>query len=144
MSRPAVPTAAGRGAARGTRRSSAMSGGRRFPIGAEVLPEGGVHFRVWAPRRQSMSLLLGTGPELDLQTAAPAPMQSEEGGYFSLFLKDAKPGMFYKFRFTSGTFPDPASRCQPQGPHGPSQIIDPGQFTWTDQTWEGVRRDGQV
>ena len=40
--------------------------------------------------------------------------------------------------------PDPASRYQPDGPHGPSAIVDPAAFRWTDSGWRGVRRDGQV
>jgi maltooligosyltrehalose trehalohydrolase len=38
-----------------------------------------------------------------------------------------------------GPFPDPASRYQPEGVHGPSQIIDPTQFAWSDHDWRGVR-----
>src|SRR6185437_15230863 len=49
-----------------------------------------------------------------------------------------------KFELDSGTFPDPASRFQPGGPHGPSQIIDPNAFRWTDKAWRGIRREGQV
>jgi maltooligosyltrehalose trehalohydrolase len=41
-------------------------------------------------------------------------------------------------------YPDPASRFQPYGPHGPSQIIDPRTFQWTDGMWPGVHLEGQV
>ncbi|HSG39093.1 MAG TPA: malto-oligosyltrehalose trehalohydrolase, partial [Thermoanaerobaculia bacterium] len=41
-------------------------------------------------------------------------------------------------------FPDPASRFQPEGPHGPSQVVDPSTFQWTDRDWRGVTREGQV
>jgi maltooligosyltrehalose trehalohydrolase len=54
-------------------------------------------------------------------------------------------GTLYKFRLDGGgTFPDPASRCQPQGPHGPSQVVDPAAFAWTDRDWGGVGPAGQV
>jgi len=43
-----------------------------------------------------------------------------------------------------GPFPDPASRFQPHGPHGPSQVIDPGAFRWSDSDWRGVTPRGQV
>src|SRR5438477_6407197 len=71
-------------------------------------------------------------------------MEQEPDGYFSVFIPEAAPGMLYKFRLESGEFPDPASRFQPLGPHGPSEIIDPHEFRWTDGKWKGVSREGQV
>src|SRR5438067_156921 len=57
----------------------------------------------------------------------------------------ARAGMLYRFRLDGGDlYPDPVSRSQPEGPHGPSQIIDPGDFAWTDAGWPGVRLAGQV
>ncbi|HWI55870.1 MAG TPA: malto-oligosyltrehalose trehalohydrolase, partial [Bacillota bacterium] len=53
-------------------------------------------------------------------------------------------GMFYKFQLQDGLFPDPASRFQPEGPHGASEIVDSGLFKWADTRWPGVRRQGQV
>src|SRR4029450_4178566 len=41
-------------------------------------------------------------------------------------------------------YPDPASRYQPEGPHGPSEVIDPSLFPWTDDAWRGVPLEGQV
>jgi maltooligosyltrehalose trehalohydrolase len=41
-------------------------------------------------------------------------------------------------------YPDPASRFQPEGPHGPSEVIDPAAFAWTDEQWPGCRLAGQV
>src|SRR5207247_4047576 len=73
-------------------------------------------------------------------------LQPEAGkgkGYFSGFI-EAEPGMVYKFCLPTGEFPDPASRFQPEGPHGPSEIIDRNEFQWTDQAWNGVSREGQV
>ena len=54
--------------------------------------------------------------------------------------------MLYRFRLDSGEvlFPDPVSRYQPDGPHGPSMIVDPAQYQWRDQDWTGVRLPGQV
>ncbi|HLP76688.1 MAG TPA: malto-oligosyltrehalose trehalohydrolase, partial [Candidatus Paceibacterota bacterium] len=66
------------------------------------------------------------------------------GGYFSAHIPEAGPGMLYKFQLDSGAFPDPASRFQPEGPHGPSQIVDAARFRWTDQEWRGVSREGQI
>ncbi|HEV2845967.1 MAG TPA: malto-oligosyltrehalose trehalohydrolase, partial [Thermoanaerobaculia bacterium] len=110
---------------------------RRLPIGAEVTPEG-VHFRVWAPRRERVEVVFeGSGRAVELT--------AEKGGYFSGLAKGIGAGALYRFRLDGGdAFPDPASRFQPEGPHGPSQVIDPSTFEWSDQDWRGVTRDGQV
>lgn len=118
-----------------------ISAARRFSIGAELLPEGGAHFRIWAPKSKSVSVQLwnhlNSFRDLNLE------MEPEANGYFSIRAPKAKVGMFYKFVLDSGAFPDPASRFQPQGPHGPSQIISP-EFDWTDSDWRGVSRRGQI
>ncbi len=112
-------------------------GERRYPIGAEVLPGGGVNFRVWAPRRRRVDVMLESGGAVEL-----AP---ETGGYFSGVSREAAPGDRYRFRLDEGdAFPDPASRFQPEGPHGPSQIVDPASFSWTDADWPGASLRGQV
>jgi maltooligosyltrehalose trehalohydrolase len=66
-------------------------------------------------------------------------MAPEEGGYFQVFCPGVKSGDLYRY-LLDGTVerPDPASRCQPQGVHGPSQVIDPGSHTWKDAGWQGV------
>jgi maltooligosyltrehalose trehalohydrolase len=73
-------------------------------------------------------------------------MTPEDGGYFSCRIQEAGPGVQYRFRLDSDPmlYPDPASRYQPQGPHGPSQVIDPGEFKWTDSAWKGVKSEGRV
>ncbi|MCS6850711.1 MAG: malto-oligosyltrehalose trehalohydrolase [Gemmataceae bacterium] len=111
---------------------------RRWPIGAECVPGGGVHFRVWAPRCHSVAVVLDDGPEV--------PLAAEEGGYFSGFCPTATAGSRYRFRLDdeARTCPDPASRWQPDGPHGPSMVIDPKTFVWTDQHWSGIGPKGQV
>ena len=103
---------------------------------------GGVNFRVWAPKPKRLSLVLESGG----QQAIEFPMIPEEKGYWSCHVPNAKAGMFYCFRLDGRecTFPDPASRYQPRGPHGPSQIVDPHRFEWSDQDWQGVARHGAV
>jgi maltooligosyltrehalose trehalohydrolase len=108
---------------------------RRLPVGAEVVPGHGVHFRVWAPRSRTVAVQL---------EGAVEPLEAEGKGYFSGLVKDAGPGMLYKYKLDTGSFPDPASRFQPDGPHGPSQVVDPTTFKWTDSKWSGVSRQGQV
>jgi maltooligosyltrehalose trehalohydrolase len=109
---------------------------RRRPIGAEYLGETGTHVRVWAPASGAVSIVSG-----DI-TAALTP---EGDGYFS-GLVSLKPGARYQFQLAGAErlYPDPASRFQPEGPHGPSEIIDPRTFTWTDAQWPGARLDRQI
>src|SRR5829696_8291987 len=112
---------------------------RRLPVGAEVLPGGGVHFRVWAPGRETVEVVLEDG-------GAAFRLEPEEGGYFSALLRRAGAGALYRFRLDGDEYlyPDPASRFQPRGPHGPSQVVDPATFRWSDQRWPGVGPEGQV
>jgi maltooligosyltrehalose trehalohydrolase len=73
-------------------------------------------------------------------------MNCEEGGYFSAHVPHAGDGTLYRYRLdgSDGPFPDPASRFQPDGPHGPSRVVDPGRFQWTDGSWRGTSIEGQV
>lgn len=111
---------------------------RRLPHGAEVQPTGGVHFRVWAPDRRRVAVVLDDGPGIDLEPEAP--------GWFAGLVGTAGAGTRYRYRLDGGDFlyPDPASRFQPEGPHGPSEVIDPTAFEWTDRSWTGIERRGTV
>src|SRR3954470_24201806 len=117
---------------------------RWLPIGAELQVSGGAHFRVWAPARQSVEVRLSPPGKAVEESNWIVPMEREDCGYYSCFVPEAEPGCLYKFRIASGEFPDPASRFQPQGPHGPSELIDPNGFKWTDRNWKGVPRQGQI
>ncbi len=119
-------------------RDQGTSFSRRLPIGAELSRDGsGVHFRVWAPACREVTLVLNH---------AACPMARESEGYYSLFIPEARVGDFYHFRLDGRDhpYPDPASRFQPIGPHGPSQIVDPRSFEWTDSGWKGVSASDQV
>ncbi|MGA8758739.1 MAG: malto-oligosyltrehalose trehalohydrolase [Stellaceae bacterium] len=111
---------------------------RRLPVGAEPQPGGGVHFRIWAPRCAEVVV--------EIEGHEPAALETESGGYFSLLSLPAQTGMRYRFRLDQDetALPDPASRFQPEGPHGPSEIIDPESFAWTDIAWGGVAREQLV
>ena len=110
---------------------------RRLPVGAETLPSGGAHFRVWAPRRRVV--------EVAIEGGTRTPLAAEDNGYFSGAVSGARAGTLYKYRLDGGeSFPDPASRFQPQGPHGPSQVVDPAAYRWRDEGWKGVSLPGQV
>ena len=73
-------------------------------------------------------------------------LTAERDGYFSSTVREARHGTLYRFRVDDDSYlyPDPASRFQPQGPHGPSQVIDPTTFVWQDHNWAGIRPTGQV
>jgi maltooligosyltrehalose trehalohydrolase len=116
--------------------------GRRLPVGAEVGEGAGVHFRVWAPVRRRVEVLLEGGAG----AGGHCSLRAEGNGYFSGSVADAGAGTLYRYRLdgADGPFPDPASRFQPDGPHGASQVVDPGAFRWTDTDWRGVRLEGQV
>ncbi len=117
---------------------------RRLPVGAEVVAGGGVGFRVWAPRRRRVEVVFEAGPEDRDRLPAPLALTAEPAGYFSGVSPGARAGALYRLRLDGGElYPDPASRCQPAGPHGPSQVVDPA-FAWTDGGWRGVERLGQV
>ncbi|HVQ76448.1 MAG TPA: malto-oligosyltrehalose trehalohydrolase [Candidatus Binatia bacterium] len=111
---------------------------RALEVGAEAQPGGGVHFRVWAPRSREVDVVL----EAEREVIALAP---EGQGYFSGFTARAGVGTRYRYGLGDGRcYPDPASRFQPEGPHGASQVIDPRTFRWTDGGWGGVELPGQI
>lgn len=115
---------------------------RRFSVGAELEGIDTVHFRVWAPRRRRVEVVFE-----GLSSSAKnigVPLNAEPGGYFS-GRAQVRAGSRYRFRLDgdSSLFPDPASRFQPEGPHGPSQIID-SRFAWRDDSWRGVNPEGQI
>ena len=117
---------------------------RSLPFGAEVVPGAGAHFRVWAPRRSRVDVILGAG---EPEGPSAHPLEPEGDGFFSGLVAQARNGCRYRLRLDGNddlVFPDPASRRQPEGPLGPSQVVDPARFRWTDADWPGVRLAGQV
>jgi maltooligosyltrehalose trehalohydrolase len=113
---------------------------RRYPIGAEPTPGSNelTHFRVWAPRRRAVEVVVAGLGSFPLTAEEPAP--GGAAGYFSGAVAGAGDGARYQFRLDGDAhlYPDPASRFQPEGPHGPSQIVDPSRFAWTDGAWRGI------
>ena len=118
---------------------------RRLPVGAEVQPGGGIHFRVWAPDWKQVDVWLEPFHTGSPEQPQCVPMTAHSGGYFAAFVPQAKAGTRYRYRLgQENVYPDPASRCQPEGPHGPSQVVDPGAYAWRDGDWPGVTLAGQV
>jgi len=113
---------------------------RRYPIGAELIDARHTHFRVWAPKAQQLDVLIEGGKSNRGKTSPVAHrLTPEEGGYFS-GVAEAAAGSLYRFQIDGGdtAYPDPASRFQPEGPHGPSCVVDHTTFRWKDDNWRGV------
>jgi maltooligosyltrehalose trehalohydrolase len=110
---------------------------RRLPIGAELADPHTAHVRVWAPRAARIAVATKRGEH--------AVLTREDAGYFSGRVS-ATAGDLYQFQIDDDErlYPDPVSRFQPEGPHGPSEIIDPALFRWHDDGWAGVSRERQV
>jgi maltooligosyltrehalose trehalohydrolase len=100
--------------------------------GTRFLSDGNVRFRVWAPALAKTELvLIGDGKER-------VPLESEPSGYRSAMLP-AKEGTRYAYSLGGGRQrPDPVSRSQPEGVHGPSELVNPASFRWSDSGWKGV------
>jgi len=111
----------------------------RPPVGATSIAERGWNFTVWAPRHQRLEL------HLIADSASSRLMQRNSLGYHSVVADDVQAGAKYFYRFgDSQERPDPASRRQPEGVHGPSELIDLRNFEWTDGDWKGVALEDSV
>src|SRR5687767_14823884 len=105
-----------------------MRAKRRLPVGAELMrgPEAGVHFRVWAPAWQQLSVVIEAPERREVKLAR------EQGGYFSGSVGGIGAGARYRYRLgdTDKLLADPAARFQPEGVFGPSEVVDPDAFAW--------------
>jgi len=109
-----------------------------FNLGADVISDG-VRFRIWAPKCRRVDVLIEGQPDLS------APLTPQADGYFSGLIPQLRAGAFYSYRLDGKQqCPDPCSRYQPRGPHGPSQVVDPRSYRWQDTGWTGVQMPGQV
>src|SRR5688572_8901576 len=119
-----------------------ISGGTRIaPASYGALPSrDGVTFRVWAPEARELQLVLHDGRAAGTHAMAPA-----DGGVFETWVRNAAAGDTYGFRMDGGdALPDPASRYQPHGVHGPSQVIDAAAYRWSDEQWRPRRIEDLV
>ncbi|MBF0254851.1 MAG: malto-oligosyltrehalose trehalohydrolase, partial [Candidatus Omnitrophica bacterium] len=104
------------------------------PLGAQFLPGKGVSFEVWAPKADKVEVRLARR-----NRKITRALKKMSGGSFELLIPEARVGDRYTFRLNGDAeFPDPASRFQPLGVHGPSQVVDPGSWRWSDTSWKGV------
>jgi malto-oligosyltrehalose trehalohydrolase len=101
-----------------------------MPFGAAPAPEGGFRFGLWAPAADRVDVVLDDG--------APAALTRGDDGWFEAVVADAAPGQRYHYAIDGRTpVPDPASRFQPQGAGGPSELVDPTAHVWADDDWRG-------
>jgi maltooligosyltrehalose trehalohydrolase len=103
-----------------------------MPFGAQLNDDGTVRFRLWAPKAGSVGLRLPDFPSHDLA------MTPRDGGWFEIVTGEARSGSKYQFVVDGDqSVPDPASRYQPEGVHGASEVVDPSAFEWRDAEWRG-------
>ena len=102
----------------------------RMPFGAELTATGQVRFRLWAPAAQRVELVVfGERTHVEAMNALP-------GGWFGLTTDVARAGSLYRYRIDGAQeVADPASRANPQGVHGPSEVVDPSAYAWDDAPW---------
>ncbi|MFH7030817.1 MAG: malto-oligosyltrehalose trehalohydrolase [Heteroscytonema crispum UTEX LB 1556] len=106
-------------------------------IGAHYLGDGNCEFRVWAPNAAKVTVKI-VSPQEQLLS------MQQEGGYWQVTANNIHPGTLYFYQLNDAeTRPDPASTFQPQGVHGPSQVIDRN-FTWNDSNWSGVPLESMI
>jgi len=97
--------------------------------GATLATDGTAHFAVWAPHAREVVLRL---PGRNVW------LEARDGGLFEARVPDVGAGTDYVYRLDGRDRPDPVSRHQPRGVHGPSRVVDPGAFGWTDAAWRGL------
>jgi maltooligosyltrehalose trehalohydrolase len=106
-------------------------------VGARYLGNGQCKFTVWSPNVEAMSVQI-------VSSAQQIPMQRSQGDYWQVTAEDILPETLYFYQLNNqDARPDPASQSQPQGVHGPSQVIDHA-FEWTDQDWSGVALEDMI
>ncbi|MBN1507553.1 MAG: malto-oligosyltrehalose trehalohydrolase [Sedimentisphaerales bacterium] len=108
-------------------------------VGAIYEGKGKCRFEVWAPLSPDVALRLVGRDTREL------PMARNDQGCWHVELQDISPGTRYGYVLRGGLLrPDPASDFQPEGVHGPSEVVDHSDFEWTDTGWEGVPLENMV
>src|SRR5579883_3176855 len=107
-------------------------------LGAVLMDDGRCRFRLWAPLSERVHLHIIRPAE------SLVCMEPKQLGYHTAVVENVSPGTTYRYRLHNNKeFPDPVSRHQPEGVHGPSEVIDP-HFDWTDSRWFGIPIENYV
>ncbi|MGZ4809640.1 MAG: malto-oligosyltrehalose trehalohydrolase [Thermoanaerobaculia bacterium] len=101
------------------------------PIGAIVLDDERVLFRVWAPNHERVELHIVSPRDQRI------PLTRTPDGYHETIVDQCARGTRDFYVVGDRERPDPASRLQPQRVHGPSEVV-PREFEWHDQRWRGI------
>ena len=111
-------------------------------LGAHPLADGACQFCVWAPTHELLEVVILDSVSGSLPRRVPLKKHYE--GYHHGVVSDCNIGTKYSYSIDGGIGrPDPASRFQPEGVHGPSEVVD-SRFEWTDHDWPGVDRDDLI
>jgi maltooligosyltrehalose trehalohydrolase len=98
-----------------------------------VISDKSCSFTVWAPLRKKVEVVI-LHPRKKI-----LPMIRDQFGYWVAIAEGISEGTLYQYRLDGSLIrPDPASRSQPGGVLGPSQVTDPGKFGWTDSSWPNI------
>jgi malto-oligosyltrehalose trehalohydrolase len=104
-----------------------------MPFGAELLDHrGGVRFRLYAPGNAGIDVVYDAG-----EGEVRAAMTALPGGWYEHVARDGCAGTQYRFAIGDMLVPDPAARFAPDGVHGPSLVVDPIEFAWPRDDWNG-------
>ena len=117
----------------------ASTGIRGRRTGAISLQDDAVQFRVWAPNAQRVDLVLAGA------RWGTIPMRRDDAGYFAHTEPNVPENQRYAYRLNGGDErADPCSLWQPDGVAGPSAVVRPERFAWSDDGWRGVPRQELV
>ena len=140
------------------------------PLGISLTEDGGADIRIWAPKADSVAFVpqnrksgeagavtngevgavtngqTGSAAAAGRKAARPdeTKLQRIDDAYFEAHLPRVSPGDRYQLRLDDMLIPDPFSRYQPEGVHGPSEVIDASDFTWHDADWQGIPQEELV
>jgi maltooligosyltrehalose trehalohydrolase len=118
---------------------SGIHASARVPLGANRRADGAWEFSVWAPERQKVAVHLFASRDRFI------PMTKNDCGYHQIRVTDIEPQSRYVYQLDDlQEYPDPASRFQPEGVHGQSEIVDLSAFQWTDARWEAPKLEETI
>ena len=109
------------------------------PIPGATVDARGVSFRVWAPHIHRVEVIFSLAEQKTLE------LSRDSDGFHAGRAPGVRAGALYGYRIDgAGPYPDPYSRFQPAGPHGPSMTVDPTVYAWQDHEWRGLHATRQI